>query len=173
MKKTIIVAMALIGSVVASAQSNFKKADKFVEGSVGYSKTEGQTSSYVVNPTAGYFLTNKVAVGATVGFGRDSEGTKTTILGAFGRCYFLNLGKSAKIYSQLGISNTNALDVNAFKTNVDLGVNYFVSEKFALTAGLADLITYTNVAGTSSFSIGWQGVSNPINQGRFGLLYRF
>ena len=53
-----------------------------------------------------------------------------------------------------------------------MGANYFVSKKVALTAQLVDLASYTSEEGTSTFTIGFTGVKNPISMGTFGILVK-
>jgi outer membrane protein len=169
-----ILAVLTILAVSANAQSNFKKSDKILEGTASYVKTEGADASYSLAPTIGYFLTDKFAIGVAGETAKDGAGVKTNSIGAFGRCYFLNIGKNLKTYSQLTMSNVTMNDAgSAFGLNLGLGLNYFVSSKLALTLHVADLVDYTDMNSTSKFSIGWQGVTNPFSASKFGVLYRF
>jgi len=172
-----ILAVLTIFAVSANAQSSFKKSDVILEGTASYVKTEGADASYSLAPTIGYFLTEKFAIGVAGETAKDDAGIKTNSIGVFGRCYFLNIGKNLKTYSQLTMSNVTINDdgskTSAFGANLGLGVNYFVSPKLALTLHVADLVDYSNVESTSTVSIGWQGVTNPFSAAKFGLLYRF
>ena len=169
-----ILAVLTILTVSANAQSNFKKSDKILEGTASYVKTEGVDASYSLAPTVGYFLTDKFAIGVAGETAKDDAGVKTNSIGVFGRCYFLNIGKNLKTYSQLTMSNVTINDAgSAFGLNLGLGLNYFVSSKLALTLHVADLVDYTDNKSTSTFSLGWQGVTNPFSASKFGLLYRF
>lgn len=169
-----ILAVLTIFAVSANAQSNFKKSDKILEGTASYVKTEGADASYSLAPTVGYFLTDKFAIGVAGETAKDDAGVKTNSIGVFGRCYFLNIGKNLKTYSQLTMSNVTINDAgSAFGLNLGLGLNYFVSSKLALTLHVADLVDYTDNKSTSTFSIGWQGVTNPFSASKFGVLYRF
>jgi outer membrane protein len=178
MKKTVLFVCALfVGVFCASAQGEFKKGDKFVEGSVSFSKTKGVESTYGFQPTVGYFVTDKVAAGLSVNIGRNDEGVKTTGVGAFGRYYVLNIGKNFKTFSQLGVGtltvDDGATKTTAFRTAVDLGANYFVTNRLALSINLADVINFTIVESASQFNIGWSGVTNPLSVAKFGVLYKF
>lgn len=178
MKKVILLAIAMIAAVTfTNAQTNFKKSDKFLEGTVSYSKSTGTDATYGLQPTFGYFLTDRFAVGASANFGKDGAGVKTTGFGAFGRCYVLNIGQNLKTFSQLTVGGTTTNDAGVkttgFGVNLGLGVNYFVSSKLALSLNVADLMNYTSVEDNSTFTIGWEGVSNPLSAAKFGVLYRF
>jgi outer membrane protein len=169
-----ILAVLTILAVSANAQSNFKKSDKILEGTASYVKTEGADASYSLAPTIGYFLTDKFAIGVAGETAKDDAGVKTNSIGVFGRCYILNIGKNLKTYSQLTMSNVTMNDAgSAFGLNLGLGLNYFVSSKLALTLHVADLVDYTDMNSTSTFSLGWQGVTNPFSASKFGVLYRF
>ena len=180
MKKQLkLVALALILSLttftMVNAQS-FKKSDKILEGTVGYSKTTDVKASWSLNPTVGYFVTNRLAIGVSGEFGETEMG-KTTNVGVFGRCYILNLGQKGKIYSQLSVAS-NSMKMGSSKTsssNVDLGLgaNYFVTSKLALTMHIADLVSYENQSSQSTLSVGFDGVDNPFAVAKFGVLYKF
>lgn len=60
-----------------TTNAQFKKAEKFVEGTVSYSKTSGTDAQYTLNPTVGYFLTDRFAVGVSGKFGKDATQTNT------------------------------------------------------------------------------------------------
>ena len=178
MKKVVLLAVALLAAITfTNAQNNFKKSDKFVEGTVSYAKAEGIDATYGLQPTIGYFVTDRFAVGVSGAFGKDVDGVKTTGFGAFGRCYILNIGQNLKTFSQLGVGTTTINDAgvktSAFGINLSLGVNYFVSPKLAVTLNVADLMNYTSVESSSTFTIGWEGVTNPLSAAKFGVLYRF
>lgn len=178
MKKVVFLVVALFAAITfANAQTGFKKGNKFVEGSVSYTKVEATDATYGFQPTIGYFLTDKFAVGVAGDFGKDGSGVKTSGVGAFGRCYILNIGQNFKAYSQLGVATTtaNAAGVKTTGTgaNFGFGANYFVSPKLALSVNLADVVSYQSVEGSSTFNVGWSGVSNPLNAAKFGVLYKF
>jgi len=180
MKKQLkLVALALVLSLttftMVNAQS-FKISDKFVEGTVGYSKTTDIKSSWSLNPTLGYFVTPKFAVGASGEFGKSAMGS-TTNIGVFGRYYILNVGQHAKLYSQLGLAS-NSMKMSGVRTSsatadFGLGANYFVTSKLALTMHIADLVSYQNQSSKSTLSVGFSGVDNPFATAKFGVLYKF
>lgn len=136
MKKILLILVAMLG-LTATAQTGFKKNDKFIEGSFAYGKEQGQDATYTFAPTVGYFLTDKFAVGAQV----EKTNTSDKLgAGVFARCYFLNVGKDFKVFSGLNL-NTNALVLDTttdefiarqnFNAGLNLGVNYFVTKNLA------------------------------------------
>ena len=178
MKKVVLLVVAFITAITfTNAQNNFKKSNKFVEGTVSYTKSTGIDAEYGFQPTVGYFLTDRFAVGILGIFDKDASGVKTNSIGAFGRCYVLNVGQNLKTFSQLNIGTTSVNDVgiktSAFGVNLGLGINYFVSPKLALTLNVANLVDYTSIKSNSTFNIGWEGITNPLNASKFGVLYKF
>lgn len=162
MKKVFSILALAVFSLTATAQS---KGEKLVEGTVSYSKSTGSDAVYSVAPSVGYMVTDKVAVGAT---GEFTTG-KFTDFGAFGRCYFLTVGKSLKVFSQLNVGRVS----DKFQTDLVLGANYFVSKKLAVTANLTQLASFNTSNGVSNFSVGITGVNNPFAATGFGVLYKF
>ena len=168
MKKILLILVAMLG-LTATAQTGFKKNDKFIEGSFAYGKEQGQDATYTFAPTVGYFLTDKFAVGAQV----EKTNTMDKLsAGVFGRCYFLNVGKDFKVFSSLGFNTADTTTgLSHVNTKLGLGVNYFVTKNLALSANLADLGHYNFE--TESFGLGFDGVNNPLNQTKFGVIYKF
>jgi outer membrane protein len=165
----------LLFATSANAQNPFNKSDKFVEGTLNYSKVTGVDAQYSFNPTIGFFITNKFAAGIFGEIGK-TDGDKVTVVGGFGRCYILNIGKQTNVYTQLSVSNTTVntgVNTNTFGINAGIGANYFISKNLALSANIADLLSYTHVGSTSSFSVGFDGAQNPLSLAKFGVLYRF
>lgn len=179
MNKVKFVVVAMLVSLFAisgvKAQNTFKKSDKIVEGTVSYSKSTGADAEYSFSPAVGYFVTDRVAVGVAGEFGKSADGDVTNF-GAYARCYFLNIGQNFKAYSQLGLgSNTTkvaGVKASEFAAGVGLGANYFVSKKVALSAHIADLVSYTSADGNSNFSLGFTGFNNPIAMSKFGILIK-
>jgi outer membrane protein len=176
MKKQFKFILGALTLMLISFTSNaqFKKTEKFVEGTVSYSKTTGTERQYSINPTVGYFLTNRFALGVNAGIGENAT-QRTTSIGVFSRCYFKNTGK-LNVFSQLSVSS-NKLEVGksnatTTNTNVGIGANYFVSKKIALTTTLANLVDYNDVGTKSSFTVGFNGVNNPLSTTKFGILYK-
>lgn len=206
MKKVLLSAVALVAFTFANAQEEskgfgFSKQDIFVEGSFTMNSTndkntEVKTNSMEFTPKAGYFLSDKFAVGLSFGI----ESGKTTTMGtetsknsgfhfgAFGRYYFLELGQRFKTYTEFGFnlgSDKNGIGSAAVKTNTfdlgaGLGMNYFVTPKVAISFGLGNVINY----GTSKTDISGDKGENEMNMNlnifnnffdtpTFGLTYKF
>lgn len=167
-----ILTLFVVMSFTANAQ--FKKADKFVEGTASYTKTEGTDGTYGLSPVVGYFVNDKMAIGAYGEFSKN-ETTKTNNVGVFGRHYFLNIGKNFKTFSQLSVlSSTTTVageKTSGVSFNFGLGANYFVTSRLALSTSLGNLMSYDG--GSSEFSIGFSGIKNPISNPSFGVLYKF
>lgn len=174
MKKTVLMLAVAFSAVIGNAQS-FKKADKFLEGTVSYTKTTDVSAEHSINPTVGYWLTDRFAAGVTAELSKSEE--KTTGIGAFGRCQFLTVGKNINVFSQLTVSTTTVdvagVKTSTFNTNVGLGAYCFVTNKLALTMNLADLISYSSVDSKSTLSVGFSGVNNPFSTAKFGVAYKF
>ncbi|MHA7941465.1 outer membrane beta-barrel protein [Formosa sp. 3Alg 14/1] len=169
---------------------SFEEGDMFVEGGISIT-TDGDNTSYGINPKFGYFISDKIAVGGDLDFGgSDTDGGSETDffgIGAFARYYFLELDqKRFKAYGDVGlgyghsrvqangIDNTN----NDIKANITLGLNYFFTKNFAATFVLADILTYNNANpedgdSSNSFTLNINLFNNIFAQPQFGLLYKF
>lgn len=175
--KLVVTALALM-LVSFTTNAQFKKSEKFVEGTISYSITTDQVGKFTINPTVGYFVSDRFAMGLIGKLGTSSTQT-TWGVGAFGRCYVMNIGNKFHLYSQLALSSNSTKIGSSTKSttnsNVGLGTNYFVSKKLALSMDVASLIDYTYVPSTSTslFSIGFTGVNNPFSAAKFGVLYKF
>ena len=167
MKKILLILVAALG-LTATAQTGFKKSDKFVEGSVSYTKVKDVDATYTIAPSVGYFLTDKTAVGVSLSTTKNV--TNTTSVGVFARHYFLNAGQNFKVYSQLGVNTNSATDVKSYvKADLGLGLNYFVTKNLALTTSLTSLASYNDQ--TSTFTLGF--TDNPFSKTTFGAIYKF
>jgi len=198
-------AIAVFGFTTVNAQDDvtefgFEEGNVFVEGSLGFSSTNNKnldtkSNTFNFTPKVGYFLNDDLAVGVQLDFGTaksSTSGTDTSKnsnigIGAFGRYYFLDLGKRFKTYTELGVGY-NTLDdkisdvkVNSIGAGLDLGLNYFVTENIALTFGLDNVLAYSSskvdVSGakaTNSFEFGIGEVNNPFGgTAKFGVLFVF
>ncbi|WP_125718135.1 outer membrane beta-barrel protein [Flavobacterium ustbae] len=204
MKTKLSVILALFTFCFASAQDNqaeaemnsakgitFQQGDMILEGAISIS-TGGDTDSYAVSPSFGYFLNDKFAVGAKVSFGSNEvEATdiKTNVfgVGAFARYYFLELDqKRLKTFAEVGLGyGRNRVEgpltddtTNSVTADINVGLNYFVTKNIAVTFKLADILSYNSVSpedGPSSdtFNLNINLFKNIFDQPTFGLLYRF
>lgn len=173
MKKLLLTLTAVAGLTFASQaqEFGFKKTDFIVEGNFSANAKDNKTNklktnSFNFNPSVGYFVSDKVAVGLDFNFGNNKETnysgandiyTKDSNfgIGAYGRYYFLDLGSRFKTYAQLAAGynqNTGELNngtttvdvpkIKGFGANAGLGVNYFVTENIAINFGLTDLVSF-------------------------------
>lgn len=177
MKKVLLSAVALLAFGFANAQEEeaktfgFAKGDMFVEGNLGFSTQkdeqgtyEEKTTNFNFNPKAGYFVTEKLAVGVELGVGSSKydesdsavpytyeDKSNTFGAGIFARYYFLDLGQRFKTYTEagLGFGSTKweedgieyRKDSN-FGLGIDLGIQYFITPKMAINFGLADVLSF-------------------------------
>lgn len=169
MKKVFSIFAAIaIFAASATAQVTFKKDDAIVEGTASVSSTTGESTTFSFSPSLGTFLTSKVALGVTGEYTRDQEEQDVVNFGGFLRWYFANVGKNLALYSQVNVGRQN----KSFATNVGIGANYFVTSHVALSAQLADLASFRSGQGTSTFTMGFTGINNPLAMSKFGLLVR-
>ena len=172
MKKVLLI----LGLAVSTLSFGQKKTDKFVSGTVSYTKATDVEGVYKVTPTIGYYLTDKVSVGVFGEIGKNAT-EETTNVGVFGRCDFMSIGKGLTIFSQVDLASNSTkvsdVKVNSVSANLGLGANYSISSKLALTMHVASLVSYESADGKSTTTIGFEGVSNPFAMAGFGLLYRF
>ena len=171
MKKVVLILAVLL---TALTSVNAQKSSKFITGTVSYTKTTDVKASYSVNPTIGYFVTDRVAIGVLGSFGETAT-EKTTSVGVFGRCHFLNIGKNCQVFSQVDLTSNSAKVAKTTSTsaNLGLGTNYALTKKLGLTMNLANLISYESADGVSTTTIGFTGIDNPFATAKFGVYYSF
>ena len=203
MKKVLLTAVAVLSLTFVNAQeekatgAGFSNGDLFMSGAVGFgSETTGndKTTGFTFSPKVGFFVNENIALGARLGFdsSKNDDGIDTVTkdnsfsAGVFGRYYFTPSAQFS-VFAELGV------DVSSTKTTIDEtgfptiegksngfgvafapGVNYFLSDNFAIEATWGVLGYNTNkpdVAGadsTDNFSLGLD--MRSLN---FGLLYKF
>jgi len=193
--------VAVLAFGFANAQDSgsfgFSKGNILLEGNVGFSSTndkntETKTNAFEFNPKAGYFLTDKFALGLELGIGSDKEevaGTDTDKnsnfnVGVFGRYYFLDLGQRFKTYAEAGVGFANGKEglaeakYSGVRVGAGLGINYFVSESFAINFGLTDILSYNSFKykdgeAVTAFNGNFNVFNNFFNTAQFGLTYKF
>ena len=201
MKKIVLSAVAILAFGFANAQDSssygFSQGNVIVEGNIGFSSTnnkntEVKTNSFEFNPKVGYFLTDKFALGIELGVGSDKSETAGTDTnknsnfdaGVFGRYYFLELGQRFKTYAEVGVGfrsgKETLADVKYTGVGFDagLGINYFVSDSFAINFGLSDILAYNSkkyddAEATSDFTGNVNVFNNFFDTAVFGLTYKF
>ncbi len=185
----------------------FDQGDVFLEGTFSYFSNKNNNepvtteSGFNFTPKVGYFVSEEFAVGAQLGlssFKDEIESQNQTFeekltgynVGVFGRYYFLDLGERFKTYGELGVnySGTNYDDgidgtddrkANGFGANLGLGLNYFVTERFAISFVLSDILSYNSAKADeegaesrSSFNANLNVFNNFFATAQFGLLYK-
>lgn len=208
MKKVLLTAIAVFAFGFANAQEStgstsegFSKSDIFITGSVGYGSSKQanlKETRFNFSPKAGYFVTDKIAVGLALNVGsyKDDNGfdemTKYNYVsaGAFGRYYFTPASKFS-IFGQLEFDytstktsyvRTNIFDetfrgeskTNGFNVALAPGVNYALSNHFALEATWGILRYNTDKPDEPGFpSRDTFEIGLDLSSLNFGLLYKF
>lgn len=180
----------------AETTYGFEEGGIILEGNLGYNSTndknnDSKINGFTINPKLGYFLTEDFVVGVQASYnsytreiaGTDVNDNKVFGAGVFGRYYFLDLGKRFKTYTELGLGYSTDKDkINDFKTKgfgagLNLGINYFVTDKIAISFGLADVLSYNSSKAdggkaVSSFNGNINVLNNFFETAQFGLLFK-
>ncbi len=153
----------------------------------------------MLTPTIGYFIKDNFAVGVDFGLGYQRAESKnigrilksyTYDVSAFGRYYFLELGKRFKFYGQmnLGYSRKNSkyedsnlnllirtdLHEDVYRLSAGVGVNCFVSKKVAINFYLSRLAGYSYIKDEEDkTSKEFNFKLNQFSTSMFGIVYRF
>lgn len=209
MKKILLTLTAVAAFTFATKaqQFGFEKGNFLVEGAIQVGTEDDKnisekSSSFLIAPKAGYFVTDKIAVGVQLGFGQTKETdysgasdvyTKENAfgVGAFGRYYFLEVGSRFKAYSELGVGYTTTkvgltetddkgLKNNGFGVNGGIGANFFLTEKIALGYQFANVIGFNNskvdvdgAKASNEFYVNLNSFENFFNSGQFSLTFKF
>ena len=172
---TVAILLSILTANLSFGQSNFKKGNKFVEGTINYSRVNNTTQSSL-NLSGAHFFTNRFALGIT---GAISE-SKTTG-GVFGRCYFYEKNDFS-VFSQLTAQTSVSTDTNGStrcnNLNLGFGLNYFVTNRLALTSSICSLVDVTSHPNKVGYTqpdvkVGFSGVDNPLSSAKFGILFKF
>ena len=197
MKKVLLSAVALLAFGFANAQEEekgnggFAKGDVFVSGAVtlGSAKTgDFKANAFEIAPKVGYFVTENIAVGASVGFqslkwddGAADVTNSGLGLGAFGR-YYMAPASQFSVFGELaagfGSDKTedalgNETKYNGFGINAGVGVSYFLNSNFAIEAGWAGLGYNSRKADVSGAdAVNSFGLNVDLSSINFGLIYK-
>jgi hypothetical protein len=166
----------------------FSKGDFIVTGAFGVkSSSVGGTSStsFKILPSLGYFVSEKIAIGATLGYVQNGSGsgignaaTNDFIVGLFGR-YYMKPKSQFTFFGQGLLSFVSSSpqgggnSATTFGLGFSPGLNYFVSNRFSLEA------TFGEIGFKSTSSGGGGGSNTGFNFGfdltdiGFGLNYKF
>ncbi len=187
----------------------FSEGNIIIEGNLSFGSstndngtTEVKNNNFTFSPKVGYFLSDKLALGVELGVGSGKEETtvgnvstedKTNSFnaGVFARYYFLDLGQRFKTYTEAGLGfgsgksetdGTENYKDNNFGIGIDLGINYFVTEKFAINFGLNNVLSYNSnkrefpgggETKSNSFNGNLNVFNNFFNTPSFGLTWKF
>ncbi|WP_179020138.1 outer membrane beta-barrel protein [Winogradskyella forsetii] len=206
MKKLLFTAaVAVLGFANVSAQEEaktfgFSEGDIFLEGNIGFNSQndknfDEKSSSFNISPRLGYFISEDLAIGGELSYrslkeevaGTDTEDFSGFAAGAFARYYFLDLGERFKTYTEFGVGyeslNEKISDskYNTIGAGLDLGINYFVTEKIALSFGLRNVLSFSSgksdadgAEAETNFNLGFGDVANPFGgNAAFGILFKF
>ncbi|WP_348798977.1 outer membrane beta-barrel protein [Flavobacterium adhaerens] len=200
MKKIIVALVTVFAMNFATAQESgmpkatFSAGDMWLEGGISLTTGDSDNDYFAINPKFGYFLDNKWAVGGDLNYSSVSylpnngglDKSNSFGIGVFARYYFLSLG-NLKAYGEAGLGyNNTKLDYldgssdtsNGIKANIDLGLNYFFTPRWAATFTLAEILSYNNASpengeSTSDLVINVNLFNNIFAQPKFGLLYKW
>ena len=199
MKKVIFTVAAIFAFGFANAQDKkvstgegFANGDVFISGAVGFSSVkmgDAKSSSFEIAPKMGMFVTDKIAIGAKLGYSSDKAenaagvetlDNSTLSVGVFGR-YYCHASSKFSIFGNLGFDywTTNHNLAPEYKTNgFDLalspGVSYFLNDHFAMEASFGRLGYMTSkddfdgAEATNSFDL-----ELDLRSISFGLVYKF
>ncbi len=210
MKKLVLslVAVAAFG-FTANAQEKekptygFQEGNFMIEGSFQISDKVNKNSdsgnkdkvtTYKFNPKVGYFLSDKVAVGASLAFGKGEQEffndkvATNLYAGLYARYYFLELGNRFKTFAEVGVGydqkeiSATKNKLTGIQAGIDLGFNYFVTEKLAVAFTLGNVFSYGNhdhkIDGSKQGTISETDANvnvfnNFFDNATFGLVYKF
>jgi len=205
MKKIILSAVAVFAFGFAQAQDKkessnggkgFTNGDIFISGSVGInsSKTgDFKTSDFNITPRVGFFVTDNIAIGASLGYmsskidAGDTATNSQFSVGVFGR-YYATPASDFSVFAELGVNyvsmkNEYGVDTdgslfatdskpNSMEIALRPGVSYFLSDHFALEASIAALSysSYDPDGGDKTTNFGLNVDLTNVNM---GLIYKF
>ena len=173
-------------------EGSFQISDKVDKNSTSGNKDK--TTKYKVNPKIGYFLSDKVAVGASLAFGKDEQEVfddkiaTNLYAGLYARYYFLELGNRFKTFAEVGVGydqkkvSVDKEKMTGIHAGIDLGFNYFVTEKLAVAFTLGNVFSYGNhdykkdgnkKKTVSETEANVNVFNNFFDNAKFGLVYKF
>jgi hypothetical protein len=200
MKKNILLLLTVFVFSFANAQDSgmpkatFSKGNMWLEGGITLTTGDSSNDYFALTPKFGYFLDHQWAVGGDFNISSVSylpnsnnlDKSNSYGIGIFARYYFLSLA-NFKAYGEAGLGyNQTKLEYldgstnmnNDIKANIDLGINYFFTPKWAATFTLAEVLSYNNAkpengASSSDLVINVNLFNNIFAQPKFGLLYKW
>lgn len=148
--------------VCAVAQAQTSQGSMMLGGtfqieSFGSQGNDAKTSTFSISPSFGYFISDNLAVGATIGFGSTTTTnppapqvkSSGVIVGPFARFYKFTSNENFAFYAEGGInigSSTSTGDIRSSSTAIYVrpGFAYFFNEKWALDMTLAGIAYQSN-----------------------------
>jgi hypothetical protein len=197
MKKIILTVAAVFALSFANAQDKkegsegFAKGDLYLSGTAGFSseKTgDSKLDGFSLSPSLGYFLTENIALegGLSITSAKDDDGAGNELkangfgFNAGARYFWTPASKfSLSVGANISYTSTKLdngigdVTTKEIGLNIPLGMNYFVSNDFALTASWGGFGYSSNDNGgdgaekTTGFNLGLD--LSTIN---FGLIYK-
>ncbi len=198
MKKVLLMAaIAVFGLTNVNAQEDettggFAKGDFFASGTVGFnsvSQGEAKDNELTFSPAVGYFISENIAlefnllVGSSKSEFAGAEDKLNSFGAGLGATYFFTPADRFSFTTGVGVAYINSkfepagggeLKNNTFAVAVAPGVNYFISDCFALRASIGAL-SYTSskddvdgAEAANSFAL-----NLDLSDINFGLTYKF
>ena len=184
------------------SEYNFNAKNFIIEGEVFFNSLKRDEISqndkeFIFQAKIGYFVTNNFVMGTSLRYHYAST-TYNSIdnikvrsklndysLGIFARYYILKIGKRFNVYAQANISYSGGKSVpsnqlgtyNVDRTNFssDLGINYFVTPKIAVSFNLINVIDYrinrNKYNNWNEFNLNLNKFNNPFDTPTFGLTF--
>jgi hypothetical protein len=165
------------------SEGGFAKSDLYISGSVGLasvSKDGNSNTAYSISPAIGYFLSDNVALEADLTFSDAGTDDSSAFGAAIGAIYFFSPAKQFSFAVGGGFDYTSAEQgvpdskLNSWFIGLTPGMNYFISDSFALRAGIGSLgygsskLDTDGAEATNTF-----GFSLDLYDIKFGLTYKF
>ena len=202
----IVSAFALFAIGYVNAQEDkevgkgFANGDLFMSGTVGFSSTKTgdfKSDSFTVAPGIGYFVSDNIAIGASLSYSSGSSfeeltgdgayyevDTNAFGIGAFAR-YYVTPASEFSFFGEFSVGYSTAKSeikdfsgseytVNGFGARLAPGISYFISRNFALEAtigALSYISTKPDIDGaksTNNFDLNLN-----LNDVNLGLIYKF
>ncbi len=164
------------------SEGGFAKSDLYISGSVGLASVSSDGDSntaYSISPAIGYFLSENIALEADLTFSDSGTDNSAAFGGAIGAIYFFSPAKQFSFAIGGGFDYNSAeqgpdTKLNSWFVGLTPGMNYFVSDSFALRAGIGSLgygsskLDTDGAEATNTF-----GFSLDLYDIEFGVTYKF
>lgn len=155
--------------IIVGLFAQTQKSNWLVGGSALFNSQEVEgfnTTTFLVNPGAGYFIMDDLAIGANIQFSSIKEegydAFTTLAFGPFVRYYFVNLGPKTKLFGNgsFGFGNVKYGDSESFTTwELSAGPAIFLNKHVALEIALgysSQKFQDTDATNAFGFRVGFQ-----------------